>query len=58
MLLLRKTRPSELRWNSDIIVLPADKGNLTVVINATEYDGKMRSLLVSLTVDEQRAPIP
>ena len=35
----------ELQQNPDIVVLPADKGNSTVVMDATEYDGKMRSLL-------------
>lgn len=35
----------ELRWNPDIVVLPADNDNSTVVLNATEYNSKMRYLL-------------
>ena len=56
--ILRKTKPpeknitreellalKELRENEDIIVLPADKGNASVVLDTTEYKRKMGDLL-------------
>ena len=35
----------ELRKNSDIQILHADKGNATVVLNAADYDRKVHDLL-------------
>ncbi|KAJ9592804.1 hypothetical protein L9F63_015526, partial [Diploptera punctata] len=37
----------DLRDNTDIIILPADKGNATVVMNSADYDLKMTALLNS-----------
>ncbi|XP_074035217.1 uncharacterized protein [Leptinotarsa decemlineata] len=34
-----------LRENEDIIILPADKGNATVVLNTIDYESKMMKLL-------------
>lgn len=36
---------SSLRENQDILVLRADKGNATVVMDSNDYEGKIRSLL-------------
>ncbi|XP_063385554.1 uncharacterized protein LOC134671624 [Cydia fagiglandana] len=35
----------DLKENEDILVLKADKGNATVVMNSTDYDSKIRHLL-------------
>ena len=35
----------ELREMSDIVVLPADKGNATVVMACTDYDRKLMNML-------------
>ena len=35
-----------LREAEDIVIAPADKGNATVVMDQTAYDGKIRALLV------------
>ncbi|KAL0870054.1 hypothetical protein ABMA27_006218 [Loxostege sticticalis] len=40
----------DLRQNKDILVLKADKGNATVVMNTGDYDGKIRSMLEDTTV--------
>lgn len=34
-----------LRKNKDIVILKADKGNATVVMNRTDYDQKMQNML-------------
>lgn len=34
-----------LKANSDLLVLTADKGNRTVIMNKTDYDVKMKALL-------------
>ena len=39
----RATR--DLREDTDIVILPADKGNATVVMNRTEYAAKMNQML-------------
>lgn len=39
----------ELRLNKDIVVLPADKGNATVVMDRKEYSQKTNSLLEDAT---------
>lgn len=48
------TRPErlalrELNSNPEIIILPADKGNATVVLNKHDYDTKIRTLLDDAT---------
>ena len=35
----------ELKKDEDIVILPADKGNATVVMNKEQYDRKMKELL-------------
>lgn len=35
-----------LRLNKEIIVLPADKGNATVIMNTSDYTSKMREILL------------
>ena len=35
----------ELNVNKNIIILPADKGNVTVVLNTVDYESKIRNLL-------------
>lgn len=35
----------ELRNNKDIVILPADKGNATVVMNTIDYKEKMTLIL-------------
>ena len=35
----------DLKADGTIIIAQADKGNATVVMNQTDYDGKVRSLL-------------
>ncbi|KAK5644538.1 hypothetical protein RI129_005838 [Pyrocoelia pectoralis] len=37
----------ELKNNNDILILPADKGNATVIVNNNEYHQKMVTLLNS-----------
>ena len=39
----------DLNRDTDIIVLPADKGNMTVVINTSDYKKKMKGLLSDKT---------
>ena len=39
------TAVKTLRNDDSIIILPADKGNATVVLNTKDYDGKMMSIL-------------
>ena len=34
-----------LRQAEDIVIVPADKGNATVVMDRTVYEGKIRALL-------------
>jgi hypothetical protein len=66
--ILRKARPpprnisfdeiqalKALRSNEEIIVLPADKGNATVVMNTSDYNTKMRALLVDAAYTPRRA---
>jgi len=36
----------DLNRDTDIIVLPADKGNTTVVMNTSDYKKKMKNLLL------------
>ena len=35
----------DLKRDNTIVVLPADKGNATVVMNRDEYEGKLESML-------------
>lgn len=35
----------QLRQNQDIIILPAEKGNVTVVMNNRDHDGKLKDIL-------------
>lgn len=37
----------ELRRDDSIVILPADKGNVTVVMNRNDYNSKMEALLQS-----------
>ncbi|KAK5638774.1 hypothetical protein RI129_013069 [Pyrocoelia pectoralis] len=37
----------ELKNNNDVLILPADKGNATVIVNSNEYHQKMITLLNS-----------
>ena len=39
----------DLNRDTDIIVLPADKGNTTVVMNTSDYKKKMKNLLLNNT---------
>jgi hypothetical protein len=39
----------ELRSLEDEVILPADKGNATVVMKKSDYDGKMRGMLEDTT---------
>ena len=34
-----------LKQKGDIVILPADKGNVTVVLDKIQYEEKMRTLL-------------
>ena len=34
-----------LKKDGSIIITPVDKGNMTIMINSEDYDGKFRSLL-------------
>ena len=43
-----------LRSNKDIIVLPADKGNATVIMHTQEYHAKMEQLLTDNTYAETK----
>ena len=36
---------TDLKRNSDIMILPADKGRATVVLDKVEYDEKVRQML-------------
>ena len=36
---------SELRKYRDIMILPADKGKATVVLNVTDYENKVTTML-------------
>ncbi|KAL0269180.1 UNVERIFIED_CONTAM: hypothetical protein PYX00_006992 [Menopon gallinae] len=60
--LLKRTKPPKtnippkelqaiknLKRNQDIIILPADKGNATVILNKTDYQEKMEQLLENST---------
>lgn len=38
-----------LKRNKNVIIIPADKGNVTVAMNKNEYDEKMRDLLSDLS---------
>lgn len=49
---LKKTRYF-LKENSDVFVTNADKGNVTVVLNKSDYFGKMETLLNNETIYEQ-----
>lgn len=39
----------EVKKLKDEVILPVDKGNATVVINRSDYDGKMREVLSDST---------
>ena len=41
----QKTAISELRQMEGVVILPADKGNATVLMTREEYDGKLEGLL-------------
>ncbi|XP_077486537.1 uncharacterized protein LOC144097778 [Amblyomma americanum] len=45
MLAEERSAVNSLRRNQDIVILPADKGNATVMLNRTDYDKKMLDLL-------------
>ena len=38
-----------MRNDESIVILPADKGNATVVMDRTDYDEKVNSILNSVT---------
>ena len=40
----------QLKTNEDIIILPADKGRATVVLDRKDYDGKLLTMLSDTTV--------
>ncbi|KAG8226356.1 hypothetical protein J437_LFUL010495 [Ladona fulva] len=42
----------ELRTDQDLVILPADMGNATIVINKVDYNRKMKSLLSESTYKE------
>ena len=42
----------ELRKMKEVMILPADKGNATVLMNKEEYSTKMRNMLATLTYKE------
>ena len=39
----------KLKKNNDVVILPADKGNTTVVMDRNEYDVKMKELVETPT---------
>ncbi|XP_077492180.1 uncharacterized protein LOC144103294 [Amblyomma americanum] len=45
MLAEERSAVNSLRRNQDIVILPADKGNATVMLNRPDYDKKMLDLL-------------
>ena len=48
----------ELKGNKDITILPADKGRATVILNTTDYETKMATLLNDPTTYEPLANDP
>ena len=48
----------ELRNHPDIVVLKADKGNVTVVMNKQAYDNQILDMLNDTTTYEPLQPIP
>ena len=40
----------ELKADTDITILPADKGRSTVILNTTDYESKMSTLLSDITI--------
>ena len=50
----------ELRSREDEVILPADKGNATVVIKKSDYDRRMRGMLGDATTYRKlpRIPLP
>ena len=42
----------ELREMKEVVILPADKGNATVLMNKEEYSTKMRNMLATPTYKE------
>ena len=50
----------ELKAETDITILPADKGRSTVILNTTDYESKMSTLLSDSNTYEmlQRDPTP
>ena len=43
-----------LRTDDTIVILPADKGNATVVMNRRDYDGKIETMLEAICIKETR----
>ena len=48
----------ELKGNKDITILPADRGRATVILNTTDYETKMATLLNDPTTYEPLAKDP
>ncbi|XP_046397784.1 uncharacterized protein LOC124164498 [Ischnura elegans] len=66
--ILRKTRPpkpnttaaerkalQELKNNEDLLIIPADKGNATVIMKRSDYNDKITTLLSSATYKELKS---
>ena len=41
-------------WDDSIVILPADKGNATVVMDRSEYEGKLEAMLSNGTYRKQK----